>query len=246
MSDKMKSALRKLVRPNALSFYALFLMWAVLTLLYYFGEIVDYAQWNSLRWSFFYTVHDTHRLLFLIPVVYAAYIFGIRAAIIITIISLMTFLPRALFISTFPDPIARMGFFVLTAGFIGVITALAHTERRKRTSLQSLLATERDQLRLVLSGMQEGVMIIGPDYRIRYMNPSLTKEIGAVSGSYCYQVLQGVNMPCGELCKLSAILNGKAEKSEYTFQNGKHYEVSGLPFQDADTLCWLIKFKKFV
>ena len=222
----MKSALRKLVRPNALSFYALFLMWAVLTLLYYFGEIVDYAQWNSLRWSFFYTVHDTHRLLFLIPVVYAAYIFGIRAAIIITIISLMTFLPRALFISTFPDPIARMGFFVI--------------------SLQSLLATERDQLHLVLSGMQEGVMIIGPDYRIRYMNPSLIKEIGAVSGSYCYQVLQGVNMPCGELCKLSAILNGKAEKSEYTFQNGKHYEVSGLPFQDADTLCWLIKFKKFV
>jgi len=121
-----------LTSPNAFSYYLLFLMWAVLTLFYYFSEIVDLAGWEALRWEFFYSVHDVHRLLFLIPVIYAAYVFGIKASIIINIISLMTFLPRALFVSTYPDALARMLVFILVSGTVGYLIAVLR-KAQKRT-----------------------------------------------------------------------------------------------------------------
>jgi len=99
-------------------------MLGILSLFYYFGELVDFAGWESLRWEFFYSVHDVHRLLFLIPIIYAAYVFGIKATIIIAIISLIIFLPRALFVSTYPDALARMLIFILISGAIGYLIAI--------------------------------------------------------------------------------------------------------------------------
>ncbi len=118
--------------PNAFSFYILFLMWAAFTLFYYFGEIVEFAGWEALRWEFFYSVHDVHRLLFLAPVLYAAYIFGMKATIVLTIISAMTFLPRALFISPYPDPVARMLISTLAIGIMGYLTASARRASKSR------------------------------------------------------------------------------------------------------------------
>lgn len=82
-------------------------VFALCALLYYFGELVDYAGWSSLRLEFFYGVHDVQRLFFLVPIVYAGYFFRVRGAIIVTIAAFLVFLPRALFISEFPDPLVR-------------------------------------------------------------------------------------------------------------------------------------------
>ena len=71
------------------------LLLAVCTLFYYFGELVDWAAWDALRKNFFYGVHDVHRLLFLAPIIYAGYTAGVRGAVIITLVSLVIFLPRA-------------------------------------------------------------------------------------------------------------------------------------------------------
>jgi hypothetical protein len=92
------------------------------TLFYYFGELADFLGWEALRWSFFYSVHDFHRLLFLAPIIYAGYFFGARAAIIITVISVNIFLPRALFVSPFPDPLPRTVLFIIIAAVIGYLT----------------------------------------------------------------------------------------------------------------------------
>jgi len=127
----IRKALTKLTRPNAFSYYLLFLVWAVLALFYYFGEIVDLAGWQALRWEFFYSVHDVHRLLFLIPVIYAAYVFGVKASIIINVISLMAFLPRALFVSAYPDALARMLIFILVSGTIGYLIAVLRKTKQR-------------------------------------------------------------------------------------------------------------------
>ena len=128
---RIRKAPGGLTSPNAFSFYLLFLMWAALSLFYYFGELVDLAHWEALRWQFFYSVHDVHRLLFLAPIIYAAYVFGVMASIIITLISLMTFLPRALFISTYPNALARMLIFILVGGTIGYLTAALRRAQRR-------------------------------------------------------------------------------------------------------------------
>jgi len=131
LTGKRTSITSVLLRRTTFSFYLLFLIWGVLTLFYYFGELIDFAGWEALRWSFFYTVHDVHRMLFLIPIIYAAYVFGVRASLIITIIVLATFLPRALFISPYPDPLARMLVFTVAAGIMGYLTAYARRESEK-------------------------------------------------------------------------------------------------------------------
>ena len=243
MLDRIRKNLGVLTSPNAFSFYVLFLMWALLTLFYYFGELVEFAHWEALRWQFLYSVHDVHRLLFLAPIIYAAYVFGIKATVIITIICLMTFLPRALFISTFPDPLARTVVFTLIGGIMGYLTAIVRRESRIRTHLETLLIAERDRLHGILERMQDGVIIIGPDYRIRYVNATMTRDFGEGVGAFCYQCLQGLDEPCRQSCRLETVLRGKTERWEYRLSDGRTYAVLASPYKDADgVVCQLAIF----
>ncbi len=54
-----KAAIKPFIIPLLLVFGAVF---------YYFGELVDWAAWDALRLSFFYGVHDVHRMFFLVPI----------------------------------------------------------------------------------------------------------------------------------------------------------------------------------
>jgi PAS domain-containing protein len=228
-------------------FYRLYILGLLILycgLFYYFGEIVDFFHWEALHWEFFYGVHDIHRLLFLAPILYAAYVFGIRATIIITIISADIMLPRALFVSPYPDPMARMLITIAIEGMLGYLTArnLRETERRRR--LEAILRGERDKLSGILERMEDGVAIIGPDYRIRFMNPSLVKDFGQGVGSYCYEVFYKSDAPCQQICKLPDVINGTTEEWQYTFPNGQTYEVLASPFVDTDgTVCQLATYR---
>ena len=236
--------LSALISRNSYSFYFLFLLYGLFTLFYYFGELVDFAGWEALRWSFFYGVHDIHRLLFLALIIYAGYIFGIKATIIITIISLMTFLPRGLFISPYPDPLARMLVFTLIAGIMGYLTAIVRREFERRTRLEALLRSERDKLAGILERMADGVLIVDPDYHVRYMNPSMIRDFGESVGSPCYKYLRRLSEPCRDICRLPDVTSGKIERWEYHFPNGRTYEVSASPYRDTDgVVCQLTTFR---
>jgi ABC-type spermidine/putrescine transport system permease subunit I len=124
---------------SPLRLFILLLLMAFCMLFYYFGELVDWAAWDVLRVNFFYGVHDIHRLLFLAPIVYSAYYFGMRATVIVTIITLMTFLPRALFISPYPDPLLRMILFTVVAWTIGHLVALVRREQKRCIRLKEML-----------------------------------------------------------------------------------------------------------
>ncbi len=229
---------------NPYSFYILFLLLGLCTLFYYFGELVDFAGWEALRWSIFYGVHDIHRLLFLAPILYAAYVFGIRATIIITIISANIVLPRALFISPYPDPMLRMLITIAIEGMLGYLTARNRRETEQRSRLEALLISERDRLLGILERMEDGVFITGPDYRIRFMNPSMIRDFGEGIGSYCYEYLQKFDYPCHQICKLPNVINGAIERWEYNFPDGRTYEVLASPYIDSDgTACQLATFR---
>jgi hypothetical protein len=119
-------------RGDIIRFYTSFLLFAFCVLIYYFGELIEFAEWDSLKnITFFFGVHDIHRLFFLAPIMYAGYYFGVRAAIIMTILSVGSFIPRALFLSPYPDPILRTALFSLTAGIVGYLFAVTSTGYRK-------------------------------------------------------------------------------------------------------------------
>ncbi len=214
------------------------------TLIYYAGEIVDYFQWESLRWSFFYSVHDVHRLLFLVPIIYAGYVGRVKGAVIVTLVSFAIFLPRAFFISPFPDPLLRAVLFTIIAGTMGYLTAIARNEYERRLKIEILLKSERDKMLGILNRMADGVLIVGPDYKIRYMNPSMVREFGEGTGAYCYQQIHRLDHPCENICRLPKVLQGQIEKWEYTFPDGRTYELLASPYIDSDgVICQLSTYR---
>ncbi len=231
------------VRKFKFRYFILPLLLVFGTLFYYFGELVDWAAWESLRLKFFYGIHDVHRLFFLAPIIYAGYTGRVKGAVIITLVSFMIFLPRAFFISPFPDPLLRMLIFTVVAGTIGVLTGIVLNKSERQTQLEALLRSERDKYFAMLEGMGDGVLITGPDYKIRYVNSSMKRDFGEGIGSHCYEYLHNIAQPC-EDCKLPRVIGGEAIKWEYTFPDGRVYELLTSSYTDSDgTVCQLATFR---
>lgn len=138
--EAVSTALRS---PHFYHLYIIGLLFLYCSLVYYFGELVDYAGWGALHWDFFYGVHDTQRLFFLAPIIYAAYVFGFKATMIMTVLSLAVFLPRGIFISPYSYPILRPVLFTIAAGIMGYFTAMSRRESKRRSRLEVLLRSER-------------------------------------------------------------------------------------------------------
>jgi PAS domain-containing protein len=229
---------RRAILPSLLIFCTLF---------YYFGELVDLAGWDALRWNFFYGVHDVHRLLFLMPIIYAGYTARMKGALIVTLGAFAVFLPRAFLISPYPDPLLRMVLFTIIAGVIGSLIGVIRNRSERCQQLEAMIRKERDILLNVVDELTDGVIVIGPDYRIRLTNPKMVKCLGDGTGSLCYKYLHNRDAPCQDGCQmLSIIKSNKIAKWEYRFSNGKTCEVIASPYIDADgVICQLTILHNF-
>ena len=65
---------------------------------YYFGEIAALFHWETLKLNFPYARYIQHAA-FLVPIVFASWVFKLRGALIAILISAMIILARFLFIS---------------------------------------------------------------------------------------------------------------------------------------------------
>jgi len=231
-----KVKLRPFILPLLLAFSTLF---------YYFGELVDWAAWEALRIDFFYGIHDVHRLLFLAPIIYAAHTARVKGAVIVTLIAFVIFLPRAFFISPFPDPLLRMALFTIFAGTIGVLTGIARNQLDRSRKLETALRSERSKLLEIVERLEDGILIIGPDYRIRFLNSAMRRHFGEGLDLFCYKYLQNLDHPCEQICKLPDVINGAVERWIYSRPDGKSYEVVASPYVDfADgVVCQLTAFR---
>lgn len=215
------------------------------TLFYYFGELVDWAAWDILRQNFFYGVHDIHRLLFLIPITYAGYTARIKGAVIVTMVTFIIFLPRAFFISPFPDPLLRMVVFTIFAGTLGCLTGIVRNESERCQRLEAVIEIEKNKLLNIVDGMADGVLITGPDYRIRFMNSKMVDAFGEGTGLTCYKHLRNVDAPCQQECYIPDVINNEEiGEWECSFPDGRTYEVVAAPYVDSDgVVCQLSIFR---
>ncbi len=218
------------------------------SLIYYFGELIDWAAWNALRNDFFYGIHDVHRLLFLAPIVYAGYVSRVKGAVIVALISFLIFLPRAFFISPYPDPLLRMVLFVIFAGVVGTLVGIIRNQSARAQKLEIFITNEKDKLLRILDGMADGVMITGPDFTIRYMNSKMIDAFGEGTGSTCHQHLRKNEIPCLEECRITDVITkGKIEKWRCGFPDGRSYEVVAAPYVDTDgTMCQISMFRDII
>jgi len=214
-------------------------------LFYYFGELVEWARWNAMRASFYYGVHDIHRLLFLAPIIYAGYTAKVRGAIIVTLAAFIIFLPRAFFISPFPDPLLRMIVFTIFAGAIGVMVGTIRNQSERSTRLEEMLTGEREKLLKIMDGIADGIIITDRYYRIRFMDDKMTEAFGDGTGLTCYNHLARLDSPCSPGCQARAVIEkNEISKWECRYRNGKTYEVTAAPYFDQDgTACQISIFR---
>ena len=215
--------------------FILLLLMIVCSLIYYFGELADWASWEPLRRSFFYGIHDVHRLLFLAPIVYAGYTARIKGAVIITLISFIIFLPRAFFISPYPDPLLRMILFTVFAGVIGVLVGSIRNQAAKYRKLEIVRMTELERMKGIVNGLADGIVITDKAYRIRYMNSSLVDNYGEGIGQTCYQHLRKAEVPCQEACRIQEVIKGRQTQHwQCKLPDGKTYDITAAPYTDSD------------
>ena len=213
-------------------FYIVLSLFVLCCLIYYFGELIDFAGWESLSVPFWHGVHDVQRLLFLAPIIYAGHAFRVRGAVVVTIAALAAVLPRALVLSPFPDPLLRTVLFCVFAGVVGTLVAVIRNEVERRTHLEALVRREKDRLLGILERMHDGVMIVDSNYKIRFTNPSMMREFGEAAGSTCYEYLHNFDEPCEGICRLPSVISGETATWEYTQPNDRTYEVIGAPMVD--------------
>jgi PAS domain S-box-containing protein len=92
---------------------------------------------------------------------------------------------------------------------------------------------ERDQLRRILDGMPDGVYVVGRDYELQYVNPSLRARGGPVNGRKCHEYFHGRTEPCPD-CTNSQVFAGVATRHEYATKQGVTYEIQDVPVAGND------------
>lgn len=131
---------------------------------------------------------------------------------------------------------------VLVGSMVGPFTGGNEAEWARH--LEKVLKSERDRVMGILDSLEEGIVMIGSDRVIRFMNPSMMREFGDGVGVRCHKHLRGLEEPCPSFCKLPDVLRGATERWEYRLPDGRVYEVISSPFADADqTPCVLAAFR---
>ena len=229
-----------------LRLFILPLLLVLCTSFYYFGELVGWATWEALRQDYFYGIHDVHRLLFLAPIIYAGYTARVKGAVIITLLSFAIFLPRAFFISPFPDPLLRTVLFTVGAGSIGVLTGIVRNKSERCIVLEKEIKGLKNKSLSIANGIGDGVLITGPDYVIRYMNSRMARDFGKSTNLPCYKLLHNREVPCEHNCGMRDIISGKREiaRWECILPDGRTFNVVAVPYVDLDgTACQISVFR---
>jgi len=136
-------------------------------------SLTYYADYLDLKWlplfdRFFRSeyLHDLHRALFLIPMLYAAVIFRFKGAVLVSVIVLGAVLPRAIFISPYPDAELRTVIFVLIASLATVLLGIevVRREREKKISNElknstMLIKTSQKRYRDLFNSASDAILI---------------------------------------------------------------------------------------
>jgi signal transduction histidine kinase len=149
-------ALRDLRRPLLLNshFWALIGLFTLFTVIYY-AEQLGFAAYVPGFAGFFTTVHDLHRALFFIPVLYASLAFRPPAGLAASVAFLAIMLPRAIGFSTYPHPIVRAIVFFVLAALISLLVEAMLDQIRRGRAARAQLADLHDELAESLMRLQE-------------------------------------------------------------------------------------------
>jgi PAS domain S-box-containing protein/putative nucleotidyltransferase with HDIG domain len=93
--------------------------------------------------------------------------------------------------------------------------------------------SERYKLAAIMSGMHDGVDVVGPDYVVKFQNRVLRERFGDLTGQLCYEGYIGRDEPCQSCPMVEATRTGSIEKAELQARDGRDYEIVAVPLRNS-------------
>lgn len=136
---------------------------SVLLVIIYYGEYFHISDWFPVGKNFFTKnyPHDLHRALFFAPMLYTAYIFRVRGAIIASFILLCILVPYSIVLSPNEDPLLRTIIFTIAASTAALMLGYAQEQHniahREQDMTMSILKNSDDA---IISEDLEGIITV--------------------------------------------------------------------------------------
>ncbi|HEX78139.1 MAG TPA: PAS domain S-box protein [Dehalococcoidia bacterium] len=166
-----KRAIRLKKAVRSVHFWLILAILAVLSVLHY-AEYLGIASTSAPSAHFGLTRHALDRILFLIPIIYAGYIFGLRAGLATCFVVLLLVLPRALYISPGPPDALLESAGVLLGGALACFWFKAQLRAKEQSQQVTQVTTE---LETVQQDLQSHI-------RLSRSNEKRLATLNAISG----------------------------------------------------------------
>ena len=153
---------------RSIHFWVILAMLVLLSILHY-AELMGIANGSDSGASFGLTRHAIDRILFLVPMIYAAFVFRLGAGLAVCLVALAVMLPRALLVSPSPGDALLESFSAVVIGALACFWLNAHLTRKE----------ERQQATAELETIQQDLQA---HIRLARSNEKRLATINAMSG----------------------------------------------------------------
>ena len=130
----------------------------ILTVMFVIGTIFHYPEESllpSISPALGLTRHALERILFLLPISYASFIFGMRGFLAATTVALAIMLPRAILISSVPrDAVVEVCAVIIVGGLVNLWFELYRREKNRTQQALQRLAAAQGELQSYLKSIR--------------------------------------------------------------------------------------------
>jgi len=167
-SGLLSSALRVIRNPH---FWGVLVIFAIGVILHYPEQL---TPWGATTISSFLglTRHTAERVFFLIPIIYASFIFGLRGGIASLLAAGFTMMPRAIFISLVPvDAILESSGVIIVGGIVNLWFHIHRKNIAQHWSIEEALAR-------IIDGSSIPLFVINKQHKITHWNTAIEALTG--------------------------------------------------------------------
>jgi signal transduction histidine kinase len=190
------------------------LLLILLFILCIFQYYVDQTPLTSLPFfshNFFTGIHDINRVMFFIPVVYAALVYRVPGSLVSSFIFLGVVLPRALLFSPYSNPLLRALIFVLFSALVSLLIALELNRVERERKAQAALSSAYQKLSEYVQRLKES--------QEQLIQAEKLTSLGQLSASIAHEI----NNPLSGVLTYTQLLTKKINSDKFSKESALEY-----------------------